>query len=504
MSTTSQPDDSSTADNAPLSLSTVQSRYPQLFCEYKKLEDREKQLKEEIGESITPGWIACTNFNETLDDNGSNSAMKTNSDANKFCMFLWKCLEASETGSISGDACRQFDILNSAIDDTLSLSGTVNKFEHLLGWTAAATNHGLDALLYRGDPDRNRVLFKKVADEWKKVFNSTNVNDDKLRKFAIWYCECFQKLLKQAKKEYGDHASYVFNFIKKKRVRKVAAEDVGGGNSNNSNNNTISITAIKPHKDARLGLGIAQVKGASHHIKVTSIAPGSLFKDTDLDVGMIIQSVNNKPFNSFTEGSALLKIAVGKFSIEVARTTKENPGNLVPLGNVSQSAKKKSDGKRKSISPPGSSGDDDSTSKKAKNTVSYKTAKAAAVELLNKICAVEGVPPEGVPEVYDSCPEVIEKINTFLKRDGITKTNFMKALNLNGKTLNKLLASEGQEQAGNPCYKAAYIFFEKQRILDGRAKSAARLENEAKYDSGFSLKSKRQASAKKLPKDESE
>ena len=469
-STTSQPDDSTNADNAPLSLSTVKSRYPQLFCEYKKLEDREKQLKEEIGESTTPGWIACTNFNEALDDNGPQSAMKTNSDANKFCMFLWKCLEASETSSISGDACRQFNIMYSALDDTLSLSGTANKFEHLLGWTAAATNHGLDALLYRGDPDRNRVLFKKVADEWKKVFHSTNVNDEKLRKFAIWYCECFEKLLKQAKKEYGDHASYVFNFIKKRR-RKIVAEDVGGG----KNNNIISITAIKPHKDARLGLGIAQVKGASHHIKVTSIAPGSLFKDTDLGVGMIIQSVNNKPFNSFTEGSALLKIAEGKFSIEVARPTKENSGNI-PLDNVSQSAKKKSDGKRKSSNsqlPPGSGGDDDSTSKKAKNTVSNKTVKAAAVELLNKICAIEGV-PEGVPEVYDSCPEVIEKINTFLKRDGITKTNFMRALNLNGKTLNKLLASEGQEQAGNPCYKAAYIFFEKQRILEGRAKSAAR------------------------------
>ena len=118
MSTTSQqPDDS---ENAPLSLSTVKSRYPQLFCEYKKLEDREKQLKEDIGESVTPGWIACTNFNETLDDNGSNS-MKTNSDANKFCMFLWKCLEASETGSISGDACRQFDILYAAFDDILSI-----------------------------------------------------------------------------------------------------------------------------------------------------------------------------------------------------------------------------------------------------------------------------------------------------------------------------------------------------------------------------------------------
>ena len=139
MSTNSQqPDDSTAVDNAPLSLSTVKSRYQQLFCEYKKLEDREKQLKEEIGESITPGWIACTNFNEALDDN-SNSAMKTNSDANKFCMFLWKCLEASETGSISGDACRQFDILNSALDDTLSLSSTATKFEHLLGWTSAAT-----------------------------------------------------------------------------------------------------------------------------------------------------------------------------------------------------------------------------------------------------------------------------------------------------------------------------------------------------------------------------
>ena len=56
---------------------------------------------------------------------------------------------------------------------TLSLQSLSSKFLHLLGWTLAAYNHGLEALLYRGDPDRNRSLFKAAADEWKVLFEKT-------------------------------------------------------------------------------------------------------------------------------------------------------------------------------------------------------------------------------------------------------------------------------------------------------------------------------------------
>ena len=81
--------------------------------------------------------------------------------------------------------------------------------------------------------------------------------------------------MKQAKKEYGDHAKYWFNFIKKKRVKKgteqvgasegaAKSESAGGGGTTS---NTVTISVMKPSKDIILGIGIAQVNGATPHIK---------------------------------------------------------------------------------------------------------------------------------------------------------------------------------------------------------------------------------------------
>ena len=78
--------------------------------------------------------------------------------------------------------------------------------------------------------------------------------------------------MKQAKKEYGDHAKYTFNFIKKKRAKKgteqvgasvgVAKSAPAGGTTN-----TVTISVMKPSKETILGIGIAQVNGATPHIK---------------------------------------------------------------------------------------------------------------------------------------------------------------------------------------------------------------------------------------------
>ena len=274
----------STKGIAPLSLSTVKVRYPRLFTQYTYLSNREMESMDVMGDKIDPDSKTglCTkigfdtDFNEPLEES-PGCPLSTHSDGYKLCMFLWNCLNASETGSIGGDACRQYDILNSALDDTLSLQSLSSKFEHLLGWTVAAYNHGLEALLYRGDPDRNRALFKAAADEWKVLFEKTENNaipdiSEALRKYAIMFCDFFQKLLKQAKKEYGDHAKYTFNFIKKKRVKKgteqvgasvgVAKSAPAGGTTN-----TVTISVMKPSKETILGIGIAQVNGATPHIK---------------------------------------------------------------------------------------------------------------------------------------------------------------------------------------------------------------------------------------------
>lgn len=230
---------------APLSLSEVQERYPNLFEEYAHLSDREKGTRENMkrmsqnmkgisenmaGIMLDPSSIdsatgLCTtimvnnDFTKPLEE--SKIPLKTDSDGYRFCIFLIRCLYASESGSVGGDACRQFDILLAALRDILKTSLVSSRFEHLLAWTVAANHHRLYALLYRGDPDRNRALFKAVAAEWRKLFKrvETDTEEDVVSKelisFAEMQCKHFQSLLKQAKKEYGDYAKYNFNFKKR-------------------------------------------------------------------------------------------------------------------------------------------------------------------------------------------------------------------------------------------------------------------------------------------------
>ena len=122
------------------------------------------------------------------------------------------------------------------------------KFESLLGLTVAMANHQLRALLYRGGPDRNRPLFKRVADTWKRIFDSNTeeyVSKD-LHSFAVTYCDCLQSLLKQAKKEYDLECSYSFNYTTKKKTEPAAkvasasagAASAGAASAELSNENT--------------------------------------------------------------------------------------------------------------------------------------------------------------------------------------------------------------------------------------------------------------------------
>lgn len=112
-----------------------------------------------------------------------------------------------------------------------------------------------------------------------------------------------------------------------------------------------------------------------------------------------------------------------------------------------------------------------------------------AMVFLRNIVSVEGV-PDGI--VYDSCPELVQKIKNFLRLDGMTKSNFMLALGgLNSNSLNTFLAGKRQDQAGNVTYRRAYVFFEKLRILSGEPKSSERLSNEMEHPYGFPLQKPR-------------
>jgi len=487
----------------PLSLDTVKLRYPRLYREYNFFSDREKEGNSDAAVSNANGLcttISFVDFTKPLEDHG-DCPMKTESDANKFCMFVWKILNACESGSIGGDACRQFDVLNNALDDSLAMHSIAARFEHLLGWTAAATNHGLHALLYRGDPDRNRSLFKAVGDEWKKIFeaNTEVVVSEELRKFAIWMCESFQKLLKEAKKEYGDYAKYTFNFIKKPRVQKAvasAAAPTKVGTNQQENATPAADDEPKPWEEENF----VPMRGGKQ--KSPNMIRNELQKHIDQSKadGTMTQTriieqmgVNNNTFRRFMNP----KTYKDQWSA-VQNGTYWAAARLLAEAKYENDKAKKSGAKRKTAS-------DDNSAKKTKvanslsndiaasssndggstAVASSKTTRAEATELIHRINAVEGVPDN---IVHDTCPQLVTKIKDFLQREGMTKANRLKALgDINNNSLTRFLSGKKQDQCATVTYKAGYVFFEKLRILEGRKKSSARLKNEQEHVTGFSL-----------------
>jgi hypothetical protein len=205
---------------APLALSTVKHRYPRIFREYASLVERQMGSGEALESPIDSATglrttIFFVDFAAPLSTEGDAAGvpMKADSDANRFSIFVWKCLSACESGSVSGDACRQFGMLNAALDDAVALASTKDSFSHLLGWTCAAFNHGMDSMMYRYCPHGICSLFLAAAAEWKKKFEVISEGgcfawevSAYLRGFAIWNCEALQKMLKSYKKEMKDQS----------------------------------------------------------------------------------------------------------------------------------------------------------------------------------------------------------------------------------------------------------------------------------------------------------
>jgi hypothetical protein len=125
----------------------------------------------------------------------------------------------------------------------------------------------------------------------------------------------------------------------------------------------------------------------------------------------------------------------------------------------------------------GSGGDAPSQRKRRGNE-----KKREVEELIRSVDAVQGA---NANVVYDTCPEVVEGIKSFLQRDGVTKAMLLRALgNINDNSMRKFFNGKNQDQRANVTYRAGYAFLEKLRILEGRPKSEARLENEAENPDG--------------------
>jgi len=113
--------------------------------------------------------------------------------------------------------------------------------------------------------------------------------------------------------------------------------------------------------------------------------------------------------------------------------------------------------------------------------------KLVAKDLIEMIQWVEL--DDDVDEIYDSCPEVAEKINQFLQLDGVNKKIFLEYA-MDQKDgyvpLKAFLDGTNQSQCRNKIYGKAFFFFEKLRLLEGHGKSEERLRNEALFPDGFS------------------
>ncbi|OBZ79413.1 hypothetical protein A0H81_00656 [Grifola frondosa] len=99
---------------------------------------------------------------------------------------------------------------------------------------------------------------------------------------------------------------------------------------------------------------------------------------------------------------------------------------------------------------------------------------------------------DGVP-VYDDCNEIRRKIRLLRKTSDWKVTHWLKDIgNVNSNSYNRFMKATGPTGgASNGVYYAAYVYFEKVRIAEGKKKTAKRLRNEDEYPSGIPLEDRR-------------
>ncbi|KAL3480421.1 hypothetical protein BJX99DRAFT_254724 [Aspergillus californicus] len=98
--------------------------------------------------------------------------------------------------------------------------------------------------------------------------------------------------------------------------------------------------------------------------------------------------------------------------------------------------------------------------------------------------------------VFDTCDEVRKKIRAHLRDSKMTQADFCRAISktfpdkvLSGSSLAAFMRKSGPS-SGNSCqtFYAAYVFFEKLRIRDGKPKTKFREEMEGIWKNGFDRK----------------
>lgn len=134
--------------------------------------------------------------------------------------------------------------------------------------------------------------------------------------------------------------------------------------------------------------------------------------------------------------------------------------------------------------------------KKVKKDEESRKLDVSGVEL-------EGENDESVP-VYDTCDEVRRKIAAYLREPNVTQAGFLRELaktlpdpsaKLQSKQLKDFQTKKGAlEGQTSRIFYAAYVFFEKQRLQQGKPKSKKREENEKVWGLEGGIDTKRRQS----------
>jgi hypothetical protein len=99
--------------------------------------------------------------------------------------------------------------------------------------------------------------------------------------------------------------------------------------------------------------------------------------------------------------------------------------------------------------------------------------------------------------VYDTCDEIRRKINTYLQKSTEPQASFLRTLmaqyhtqtkNIQSVQLQRYRNMKGPDAGNtNPVYYAAYVFFEKERLRTGKAKTETRKKMESIYPHGMDV-----------------
>ncbi|KDQ20143.1 hypothetical protein BOTBODRAFT_27553 [Botryobasidium botryosum FD-172 SS1] len=105
---------------------------------------------------------------------------------------------------------------------------------------------------------------------------------------------------------------------------------------------------------------------------------------------------------------------------------------------------------------------------------------------------LEGEEDGHVP-VYDDCNDIRRKIRELQKTPGFKVTHWLKEIGgINNNSMGRFMKDSGPNAgATNGTYVAAYKYFEKVRIAEGKKKTPKRLRNEDEHPNGFPLENRR-------------